>query len=265
MVAAPEELGFGTFRNTDPKECTNSVKSALTVGYRHIDTAQRYENEEYVGEALKQSNVNRKEVLLATKLWPGNLAPKKVRPSTEQSLERLSVDYIDLLYVHWPAIDYDAEGTLSAFAELQDEGLIEHIAVSNFTIKLLEEAQDVTDVEIFANQVELHPRLQQEELRKYCSSKDMYIVAYSPLAKGDVFDIPEINDIAKKHNASEAQITLAWLHSIDQVIPIPKATSKSHIMDNYKSINLKLDRDDIDKIEAISDEHRYADRDWVDW
>jgi len=257
-------LGLGTWQNDDPEQCTESVRTALETGYRHIDTAQAYDNEEAVGEGIAAADVDREEIFLATKVWISNLAHDDVLETARASLDRLGVDYVDLLYVHWPSGEYDPEGTLSALSELYDEGLIENVGVSNFRPEDLEVAVDVCDAPIFANQVELHPLLPQAEIREACENYDVEVVGYSPLARGQVFDQPEIRDVAEKHGVTEAQISLAWARE-KGVTAIPKATGEDHIADNWASLTVDLDREDINKIDAIEETSREVDPDFAPW
>ncbi len=259
------KLGLGTWQNTDGEQCADSVSYALDLGYEHVDTAQIYGNEEYIGEGIEQSSVAREDFFLATKVWMDNLEYDDVLESTQTSLDKLGTDYLDLLYVHWPAREYDAEETLSAFDELYDEGTIGHVGVSNFEPEHLDTAQDVLDTPVFANQVEMHPLLQQDELHAYAKANDIQLVAYSPLARGEVFDVPELNDIAEKHDASEAQVSLAWLMDKDNVVAIPKATGKDHIEDNFGALDLELDDEDIEKIDGIGRKSREVDPDFAPW
>ncbi|WP_266079801.1 aldo/keto reductase [Haladaptatus caseinilyticus] len=259
-------LGFGTYELDDYDECVESVTTAIETGYRHIDTAEGYDNESAVGDAIAESDVPRDDLFVATKVSPDDLDYDKVLTSAEESLERLGLDYIDLLYVHWPTGEYDAEETLEAFAELRDEGLIRKIGVSNFTVDLLSEAIEVAEEPIFANQVEMHPLLQQEELREFCDQDDIDVelVAYSPIARGDVADIPELRSVAEKHDASEAQISLAWCRE-KGVTAIPKATSSEHIQENWRSLGVELDDEDVAKIDSIDREERLIDPDRAPW
>ncbi|MBS3793606.1 MAG: aldo/keto reductase [Candidatus Thorarchaeota archaeon] len=249
-------IGLGTWQNTDSKKCVESVIHALESGYRHIDTAQFYGNEDFVGKGIKQSSVPRDEIFLGTKVWINSLSPEKVKESTEESLERLQLDYIDVLYVHWPAGEYEPRSTLTAFEELVEEGIVRNIGVSNFTPDLLDEALKHTEKEIIANQVEMHPWLQQEEMRKYLQNHNMKLVAYSPLARGAIMENETLREIADKHNVTPAQISLAWLLSYDVVHPIPKATSERHIKENYEVLDIQLDQADIDAIEGIETRKR---------
>lgn len=257
-------LGIGTWENEDPDECTESVRTSLDMGYRHVDTAQAYGNEESVGEGIAQSGISRADIFLATKVWKSNLAHDDVIASTHDSIDKLGVDSLDLLYTHWPAGEYDAEDTLPAFAELKDEGTIDRIGVSNFEPEHLDEAREVLDEPIFANQVEMNPLLPQEELRVYCDDHDIELVAYSPLARGKVFEVDELTEIAEEHDASAAQVSLAWLRE-KEVTVIPKATSEAHIRDNWESLGLELHDEDIEKIDNISTRERQVEPPFAPW
>ncbi|MFB6269032.1 MAG: aldo/keto reductase [Halobacterium sp.] len=257
-------LGLGTWQNDDPEQCVESVRTALEMGYRHIDTAQAYGNEEAVGRGIAEADVPREDVFLATKVWIDSLGHDDVIRTTEESLERLGVESVDLLYVHWPAGEYDAEDTLPAFQELVDDGLVDRIGVSNFEPRHLDEARDVLGDDPFANQVEMHPLLPQEELREYADGRDLELVAYSPLARGDVFDVPEIQAVADKHDVSGAQVSLAWLRE-KGVTSIPKATGEAHIRDNFDSLAVDLDDEDVAKIDGFDRRNREVDPDFAPW
>jgi 2,5-diketo-D-gluconate reductase B len=243
-------LGLGTWQNEDPAECARSVETALEMGYRHVDTAQIYQNEAAVGEGLAAADVDREEIFLATKVWTNNLSYDDVLDSTEESLDKLGTDYVDLLYVHWPANDYAPEDTLPAFEKLQEDGRIGNIGVSNFEPHHVDRARDELGEFPFANQVELHPFLKQEELRDYAADTDLDLVAYSPLARAEVFGHEVLADIAESHGVSEAQVSLAWVRE-KGVTAIPKATSEAHIRDNWESPTLDLTEAEIERIDAI--------------
>jgi len=243
-------LGLGTWQNENPEQCAESVRTALEMGYRHIDTAQIYGNEDAVGDGIAAADVDREDIFLATKLWIDELGHDEALDSAAESLDRLGVDRIDLLYVHWPARSYDPAETLPALDELRDAGMIDHIGVSNFEPSHLDRARDVLDAPIFANQIECHPLLQQSALREYAAEAGIELVGYSPLARGQIFDVPEIQDIADKHETSAAQVSLAWLRE-KAVTAIPKATSADHIADNWASLGLELDDADVATIDDI--------------
>ncbi len=259
-------LGIGTYQMDEYDECFESVLTALEMGYRHVDTAEGYENEDAVGDAIAAADVDREDLFVATKVSPENLAYDHVITSAEESLERLGLDYVDLLYVHWPAGDYDVHDTLGAFAELREEGLIEKIGVSNFTVELLEEAIEVAEEPIFANQVEMHPLLPQRKLQQFCAQEetDVELVAYSPIARGDVSDVDALREVAEKHDATPEQVSLAWLRE-KEVTAIPKATSRDHLRDNWLSLDVDLDDEDVEAIDDIDREERLVDPDVGPW
>jgi 2,5-diketo-D-gluconate reductase B len=257
-------LGLGTWQNDDPATCADTVETALEAGYRHIDTAQAYGNEEHVGRGIAAADVPREEVFLATKVWISELSYEDVLASTEESLDKLGVDYVDLLYVHWPSGEYDPAETLRAFDELSDAGKIANVGVSNFLPEQVDEAIELTEAPIFANQVEMHPLFQQERLREHCAARDVELVAYSPLARGEVFEVPTVSEIAEKHGVSEAQVSLAWLRE-KGVTAIPKASTEAHILDNWRSLDVDLDDEDIAAIDAIDRTERQLDPSFAPW
>ncbi|WP_331233056.1 aldo/keto reductase [Natronorarus salvus] len=258
-------LGFGTYKLEDPEECVESVERAIDVGYRHIDTAQGYENEAFVGDAIENAAVPREELFLATKLSTGNLAYEDVLESAEASRKKLGVETIDLLYVHWPLNTYDPDETLSALSELRERGVIEHVGLSNFRIDQLQVARRELDEPIFAHQVECHPLLPQERLREFAAEDGHHLVAYSPIARGELFSVPEINDVAERHDATAAQVALAW--AIEKgIYPIPKARG-GHIAENYRALALaeELEPGEIEKIDALEERRRLVDFEEAPW
>ena len=255
-------LGLGTWENDDHDQCVESVRTALEMGYRHIDTAQAYRNEDAVGEAISAADVPREDIFLATKVWITRLSQDDVVQYTEDSLDRLGTEYVDLLYVHWPAGEYDPEGTLSAFDQLYDEGKICRVGLSNFEPHHLDEAETRLDAPIFANQVEMHPYLPQANLRTHCEDSDIELVAYSPLARGDVLDDSVLSEIASAHDASAAQVSLAWLRE-KGVTAIPKATSEAHIRDNFRSVDVDLTDEEIARIDDIDATRRKVQPDFA--
>jgi 2,5-diketo-D-gluconate reductase B len=260
-------VGLGTYSSDDQQQWTDNVRTALDVGYRAIDTAQVYGNEEYVGKGIATSSVDREEVFLATKTVhvdvPSN--PEEVSEAIEGCLDRLGVEYVDLLYVHWPSGIYDHEAILPAFDEAYEAGKTRHVGLSNFTPELLDGARTVLDAPLAAHQVEMHPLLQQEELLERAQEDDHWLVAYSPLAKGEVFDVPAIRAVAEKHNATPAQVSIGWLLSKENVAVIPKASSEAHMRDNRAAREIELDKEDIARIDAIEREYRVIDPDHAPW
>lgn len=259
------QIGLGTWKNKDSEQCANSVRTALEVGYRHIDTAQIYQNEEFVGEGIKQSSVDRSEIFLATKVWNDNLQPEDVQSSTEESLRKLNTDYVDLLYIHWPAGEYDPENTLQAMEKLVRQEKAKYLGLSNFTPELLDEARDILDTPVFAHQIELHPYLQQNEQQTYCSEADISIVAYSPFRHGKIFDDSALREIAQKHDATPAQICLAWAIEQQHVFPIPKASSEEHIKENFEALEIDLTEQDLTRLRELDQGDRFVDPPFGPW
>jgi 2,5-diketo-D-gluconate reductase B len=244
-------IGLGTMAIEDPE----TIARAIDLGYRHLDTAQIYENEDVVGEGIARADVPREELVVATKVWADSLAPEDVRRTTEESLDRLGLDSVELLYVHRPIEAYEPESTLPAFDALREEGLIDEVGVSNFTSEQLDEARSILESPIAAHQVEMHPLYRQPELREYAREAGHTLVAYSPLAQGAVFDLPELEEIAEKHDATPAQVSLAWLAS-EGVVTIPKASSDEHLEANLAAADLELDEEDVERIESIDREEK---------
>ncbi|MBX0321955.1 aldo/keto reductase [Halomicroarcula sp. F13] len=243
-------VGLGTMGIDDP----DTVTTAIDAGYRHLDTAQVYENERVVGDAVASATVDREALTVATKLWIDRLAEDDVRPGTEASLDCLGLDSVDLLYVHRPRGDYDPATTLPAVDAVREAGLTTHVGLSNFDPDQLDAARDHLASPVAAHQVEFHPYFRQEALLEDAQRHGYPLVAYSPLAGGQVFDDPTIRAVAEKHDTSPAAVSIAWVTSHDDVVTIPKASSRAHLEANLAAADLELDDDDIDRIDAI--EHR---------
>jgi len=260
-------VGLGTWQNDDPEQCAETVAAALEMGYRHVDTARFYENEAAVGEGIAAADVPREEVFLASKLHPmaEGLAYDEVYNGIEESRSLLGVDALDLVYVHWPVGNYDAAETLSAFGDLVDDGLARHVGVSNFDTELLAEARDALDVPLFANQIERHPMLPRDDLVAHAQEHDYYLVAYSPLGRGEALDLPAVETVAEKHGVSAAQACLAWVTHPDNVVAVPKATGSDHLADNLAAADLELDAEDIERIDAVEARERFVDREGAPW
>lgn len=244
-------LGFGTWQ-LQGDVCAERVCDALATGYRHIDTAQRYDNHEAVGEGLRRAEVARDEVFLTTKLWHDQLGGDAVRNASERSLRELDTGYLDLLLIHWPSDDVPLEETLNAMVGLREEGLVRHVGVSNFPQSSLERAAELAPV--VCNQVEYHPLLSQDHLLGSLRARDMALVAYSPLAHGEVLDDPVLREIAETHERSASQVALRWLLSQDGVAAIPKASTRRHIEDNFRVFEFDLTDAEIARIDALARE-----------
>ena len=257
------KLGFGTWEILG-RDCEEAVSGALEIGYRHIDTAQAYDNEAEVGRALAASSIPRRELFLTTKLWRDEYAADRVRPSAEGSLERLQVDCVDLLLLHWPNDAVPLEETLGALAELREDGLIKHFGVSNFPAGMLREALQVAP--IFADQVEFHPFLGQDTLVEPAAERDFMVTAYSPLARGKVPADATMRAIGEAHGKSAGQIALRWLLDKPNVCAIPKASSHERRVENFEVFDFELSGDERAQIDALPKDERVIDPGFApDW
>lgn len=256
-------IGVGTADLTSQEECVPTVVSALERGYRHIDTAQWYHNESLVGEAIRQADVERSDVTVATKLFQENLSYDDVLSTTKESLDRLGIDKIDLLYVHWPIETYDPEETLPAMDALVERGLVDYLGVSNFTEELLKEARSKLKEPIVAHQIEVHPLYPNRRQVEFCLSNDIVPVGFSPLAKGAALEVDDIQQIAAECDITPAQLCLSWAHS-KGVVPIPRGRGE-HVDENYAAAEIELTPAIINRIEQIEMENRTADPDWAPW
>jgi 2,5-diketo-D-gluconate reductase B len=257
------KLGFGTWEILG-RDCEEAVADALEIGYRHIDTAQAYDNEAEVGKALAASGISRRELFLTTKLWRDEFAPDRVRPAVEGSLEKLQVNCVDLLLLHWPNDAVALEETLAALAELRDDGLIQHYGVSNFPAGMLRDALSIAP--IFADQVEFHPFLGQDDLEALAVEKDFMLTAYSPLARGKVPDDPTLTEIGEAHGKTAGQVALRWLLDKPNVATIPKASSHERRLENFEVFDFELTADDRARIDALPKDGRILDPSFApDW
>jgi 2,5-diketo-D-gluconate reductase B len=223
-----------------------------------------YDNEAAVGEGIDRAAVPREEVVVATKVHPDNLSCDDAKRTARESLDRLDLETVDLLYVHWPTSAYDAEETLAAFDELYDDGVMDHVGLSNFTPALLDEARDLLDAPVAAHQVECHPLLPQEELRAYAREHDHYLVGYSPLGGGEILDDPLLSEIAEKHGISTAEVCLAWAFEQEALVPIPKGVG-DHVHENFDAQDVTLDDEDLDRIAEYDERERVIDPDAAAW
>jgi 2,5-diketo-D-gluconate reductase B len=252
------KLGFGTWRLSG-RECSDAVADALAAGYRHIDTAAVYGNEEDIGRALRGA-----DAWLTTKVWPDDLEPERVRASLERSLRALGVDHVDLLLIHWPNPSVPLAATLEAMSALREEGKTREIGVSNFNAAQFREATALAPV--IVNQVEYHPYLDQSALLDVCRERDVELTAYRPLAKGEVADDPVIGEIAAARGATPAQVALAWLVGQPPVSAVPKASSPERRRENLAALELELTADERARIDALPKDQRHVETDWSpDW
>ena len=253
-------LGFGTYKLLGDA-CERGVQHALELGYRHIDTAQAYGNEQFVGAALAASAVPREEIFLTTKVPPENFARDVARQSTLESLNKLRTDYLDLLLLHWPNPEVPLAETLGALMELREQGAVRHIGVSNFPSSLVDEAQSYAP--IFANQVEYHPYLGQETLLRQARDEDYLLTAYSPVARGKVLSDETLLEIGEAHGKSPAQVALRWLIQQDHVAAIPKANSEKNRVSNFEIFDFELSEGEMARIFALERGERLVSPAWA--
>ena len=245
-------LGVGTFRLTG-QTVMDSVRNALEVGYRAIDTAQIYGNEAEVGQAMAESGVPRSELFVTTKIWTANYARAKLMASLRESLGKLRTDHVDLTLIHWPAPGNGVElpEYMEALAEARALGLTRRIGVSNFNIALTKRAIAVVGKgEIATNQIELSPYLQSRRLTAFLKEQGIAVTSYMTLAYGKVLKDPVLAKIADKHQATVAQVALAWALQLGYAV-IPSSTSREHLASNLLARDLQLDADDMARIAAL--------------
>jgi 2,5-diketo-D-gluconate reductase B len=238
-------LGLGTYRLTG-EECTRAVERALALGYRHIDTAQMYGNEAEVGRGIQNSGLDREEIFLVTKVWPSDFSRERVLGKTRESLKKLGTDRVDLLLMHWPSEGVPLEETLGAMTELQEEGSVGHLGVSNFPPRMVEEAQ--RHAAVFCNQVEYHPYKAQDQLLEQAREMDYLLTAYQPLARGAVLDDGTLKQIGEVHGKGPAQVALRWLVQQEKVAAIPKAASEEHLEGNFDVFDFELSDEEMKRI-----------------
>jgi 2,5-diketo-D-gluconate reductase B len=243
-------LGLGTFR-LQGDGCRASVESALALGYRHIDTAEMYGNEDPIGVAIAASGVARGDLHVTTKVWNENLAPDAIRRSFDASLKKLRLDQIDLYLVHWPSKKMNLPAMFETLMKLKEEGRTRAIGVANFNIALLKTVVEEIKAPIACNQVEYHVMLDQTPLRRYLAAKSIPLVAYCPLAQGKAASDETLMAIGRKHGASAAQVALKWLLDQDGVAAIPKASGRDSQKANLDALHVGLDDEDIKAIAAL--------------
>jgi 2,5-diketo-D-gluconate reductase B len=243
-------LGLGTFR-LQGDACRAAVESAIALGYRHLDTAEMYGNEEAIGAALAASRVERNDLHVTTKVWNENLAPDAIRRAFDASCKKLRLDHVDLYLVHWPSRNMNLPAIFETLMKLKQEGRTRAIGVANFNIALLKTVVEDIKAPIACNQVEYHVMLDQTSLRKYLTAKSIPLVAYCPLAQGRVASDEVLTGIGRKHDASAAQVALKWLLDQDGVAAIPKASRAESQQANLDALKLRLDDDDRKAIAAL--------------
>lgn len=242
-------IGFGTYKLGDDEEVVKDVKYALKVGYRHIDTAAFYGNEEAIGRGIKESGVKREEIFLVTKLWNDCHGYEKVMKAFNDSIKRLGVDYLDLYLIHWPN-ELNAD-TWRALEDLYEEGKVKAIGVCNFKIGHLEDLKKTARIMPMINQIEIHPGRTQKDMVEYCKRNNIQLVAWGPIMRGRILTEPLMIELSKKYNKTIAQITLRW-HIQNNIIPIPKSSNEGRIKENLDIFDFEISKEDMLKIDTLN-------------
>lgn len=251
-------IGFGTWRMKDQNECENAVLSAIESGYKHIDTAAFYLNEKFIGEAIKKSGVDRRDLFITSKLWNTEHTYEKTMKAFFQTLEDLQTDYLDLYLIHWPRPiafrdnweEANAQ-TWRAFEELYNAGKIKAIGVSNFLPKHLEALLKTAKIKPMVNQIEIHPGLDRSDVIDYCNQKAILLEAWAPFAVGGVFKIPLLQELSEKYNRPISQIVLRWFLQ-KGIVPLPKSVTKERIKENLAVYDFEIEEQDVKKIDQIT-------------
>ena len=247
-------LGLGTWQLTG-KKCREAVKKAIQLGYRHIDTAWIYDNQEEVGKGIRESGIEKEKLFITSKVWTDNLEYKDVLEQCEETLNQLKLNYLNLYLIHWPNKDIPLEETFRAFKKLVDDEKVKSIGISNFNIERVKEAVEKSKVPISVNQVEYHPYLNQENLLKECKKSKIALTAYSPLGRGKILDDPILIKVANEVDKKPGQVALRWLIQ-KEIIVIPKASSEDHLKENMEVFDFKLSKEQMDEINEIQIKRR---------
>lgn len=241
------KVGLGTWQLTG-ESCYETVSTALDLGYRHIDTAQLYENQTAVGRAVADADVDREDVFLTTKLSPRNAGYDDAIESAKASLERLDTPYVDLLLLHWPNPLVSVSKTMAAMDRLVERGLVYNVGVSNFPQVFLDRARSAAATPIVTNQVQFHPYRPQRGMLEYCQSEGMFLTAYSPLARGRALEDDDVQRLAEAYDRTPAQVVLRWATQHRGVVVIPNSTSEEHLRENLALFDFKLTREEVDTL-----------------
>ena len=242
-------IGLGTWELRG-RTCARLVEQALKLGYRHIDTAQAYENEREVGEGLRASRVRREDVFLTTKIWTTHFAPNDLERSTRESLHKRRLTEVDLLLLHWPNPQVPLTETMGALAHVKKLGMARHIGVSNFTVALIDEAIAACPEPLVCDQVEYHPYLDQAKVKDACARHGMAVVAYSPVAKGRIRGDETLTRIGQAHGKTVAQVCLRWLVQ-QNVAAIPRTSKIERLSENIEIFDFVLSDDEMGEISAM--------------
>ncbi|MGD6834190.1 aldo/keto reductase [Sutcliffiella halmapala] len=247
-------FGLGVFKVEEGQEVESSVKMAINAGYRSIDTAAIYKNEDGVGKAIKEAGIPREELFITTKVWNADQGYESTLAAFEASMEKLGLEYLDLYLVHWPVKGKYVD-TWKALEKLYADGKVRAIGVSNFHIHHLQDILDVAEVKPMVNQVEYHPKLSQVELLNFCKENGIQMEAWSPLMQGELLQNEVLMELAEKYNKSVAQIILRW-DLQNGVVTIPKSVKEHRIKENADIFDFEITDEDMQKIHALNENKR---------
>ncbi|GKV55073.1 putative oxidoreductase YtbE [Sporosarcina sp. NCCP-2222] len=251
-------FGLGVFKVEEGPELVNAVKTAILHGYRSIDTAAIYGNEEGVGqgirEGIKEAGISREDLFVTSKVWNDDLGYESTITAYEASLRKLNLDYLDLYLIHWP-VEGKFKDAWKALESLYKEGRVKAIGVSNFQVHHLEDLMKEAEIKPMVNQVECHPRLTQKELKAFCQEHGIQLEAWSPLMQGQLLDNPVLLEIANKYNKSVAQVILRW-DLQNGIVTIPKSTKEHRIVENATVFDFELTKEDMERIDGLNENHR---------
>jgi len=245
------KIGFGTFE-LDAQTAESRVRDAIEAGYRHIDTAQMYRNEAAVGAGIRGSGLDRDELFVTTKVWPDRFRDGDLQRSVQESLERLGLDRVDLLLLHWPNTEVPLEETIAALNDVRSNGLTRHIGVSNFTVALIRQAVEASEAPLVTDQVEYHPNLSQAPVREELARQGMALTAYCPLGKGRALRDATVQRIAKAHGKDPAQVVLRWHYQQPDVVAIPRSSKAERVRSNFDIFDFQLSESEMQELHGLA-------------
>ena len=244
-------IGYGTMLFPEPEKAVTLISEAIKSGYRHIDTARKYGSERWVGEALRFTGIGRENIWITTKVTEENAKADDFARSVDKSLQTMQLNYVDLLLIHWPQPKIPLSETIGALIKAKQDGLTKNIGISNFTVDLIHKAAQISSEQLFTNQVEYHPYINQDKVIQACKNYGISVTCHVPLARGVVLKDPEIIKIAKSHQKSPAQVTLKWLIQQENIIAVPRALSVDQIKENISLADFSLSDEQMDTMSKL--------------